>query len=288
MLANLRRVPLAGWSYTVDPTGSSTARTGSGVPTLVGAGVRCTTGCAASTRRRRTWRSTRPSPSVPAGGTSPRCPTMLRAGRVSATDLWDYGPVEVVRRPHVLVLGSPSMLGTMHQVADGLHDAIPRVSAVWGPHWPRRVVAEVPATQRELGEITGDDADVAPLAALSSAEISSAPGRPAPVGDRVSVNPRAWPSLDALGRRVVLTHELTHVASRGDTGAQTPRWLQEGFADYVGFARHRSGAHRHRGRAGRRRPRRSAAAAAARQPTVRGVLAPAGRRPTSRAGSPAG
>ena len=56
------------------------------------------------------------------------------------------------------------------------------------------------------------------------------------MGDRVSVNPRVWPSLDALGRRVVLTHELTHIASRGDTGAQTPRWLQEGFADYVGFA----------------------------------------------------
>jgi hypothetical protein len=34
----------------------------------------------------------------------------------------------------------------------------------------------------------------------------------------------------------VLTHELTHVASRADTGVQTPRWLQEGFADYVGFA----------------------------------------------------
>ena len=95
---------------------------------------------------------------------------MLPPGRVSATDLWVYGPVDVVRRPHVLVLGSPSMLGTMHQVADGLHDAIPRVSAVGGRTWPRRVVAEVPATQRELGEITGDDADVAPLAALSSAE----------------------------------------------------------------------------------------------------------------------
>jgi hypothetical protein len=158
-------------------------------------------------------------------------------GRISATDLWDYGPVDVVRRPHVLVLGPPSMLGTMHQVADGLYDAIPRVTAVWGPDWPRRVVAEVPATQRELGAITGDSGDLAPLAALSSAEIRSAHGRPAPVGDRVSVNPRVWPSLDALGRRVVLTHELTHVASRADTGSQTPRWLQEGFADYVGFAR---------------------------------------------------
>jgi hypothetical protein len=49
------------------------------------------------------------------------------------------------------------------------------------------------------------------------------------------VNPSTWPALGPLGRLVVLTHELTHVASRADTGSQTPRWLQEGFADYVGF-----------------------------------------------------
>jgi len=33
----------------------------------------------------------------------------------------------------------------------------------------------------------------------------------------------------------VLTHELTHVASRADTGSCTPTWLVEGFADYVGY-----------------------------------------------------
>ncbi|HEX3907955.1 MAG TPA: hypothetical protein VHW92_08485 [Mycobacteriales bacterium] len=230
MLANLRRVPLAAWSYTVATT---RPRTGLRVPTY-------------SARVSLHYRL-RGFDSMPTDLT--QYPTFTdrsgrwylaslsdQAGRVSATELWDYGPVDVVRRPHVLVLGPPSMLGTMHQVADGLHDAIPRVTAVWGQRWPRRVVAEVPATQRELGEITGDRGGVAQLAALSSAEISSRPGRPAPVGDRVSVNPKLWPSLDTLGRQVVLTHELTHVASRADTGSQTPRWLQEGFADYVGFA----------------------------------------------------
>ncbi len=232
MLANLRRVPLAAWSYTAEPPRS---RTGSRVPTytarvslhyrLRGFDAMPTdlTQYPTFTERSGRWYLA----SLSAGAA---------AGQVSATELWDYGPVEVVRRPHVLVLGPPSMLGTMHQVADGLHDAIPRVTAVWGRRWPRRVVAEVPASQRQLGEITGDRGDLAQLAALSSAEISTTPGRPAPVGDRVSVNPKVWPSLDALGRQVVLTHELTHVASRADTGSQTPRWLQEGFADYVGFA----------------------------------------------------
>jgi hypothetical protein len=156
-------------------------------------------------------------------------------GSVSATDLWDYGPVDVVRRPDVLVLGPSSMLGTMQQVAGDLHASIPRVTSVWGADWSRRVVAEVPRTQRELGAITSDTGDLSKLAALSSAEISSTAGDPAPVGARVSVNPHTWPSVGPLGRLVVLTHELTHLASRADTGSQTPRWLQEGFADYVGF-----------------------------------------------------
>ena len=33
----------------------------------------------------------------------------------------------------------------------------------------------------------------------------------------------------------MLRHELTHVATQSVTGAQTPTWLSEGFADYVGF-----------------------------------------------------
>jgi hypothetical protein len=51
----------------------------------------------------------------------------------------------------------------------------------------------------------------------------------------VTVNPRNWSRLGSLGAQIVLTHELTHVATRAETGSQTPKWLSEGFADYVGF-----------------------------------------------------
>jgi hypothetical protein len=234
MLADLHRIPLAGWSYTLSGQGGRAAVPGYRVPTyaptvflhyrLRGFDPVATDVAQYPTFTRRGGRWYLAS-----------LDDFAAAGRVSATDLWDYGPVDVVRAPRVLVLGPPSMLETMHQVATGMQAAIPRVSSVWGGHWARRVVAEVPATQRELGQITGDSGNLSKLAALSSAEVSSAAGDPAPVGDRVSVNPAIWPSLDALGRQVVLGHELTHIASRADTGRQTPRWLQEGFADYVGF-----------------------------------------------------
>jgi len=43
-------------------------------------------------------------------------------------------------------------------------------------------------------------------------------------------------ALQTLGRRVVITHELTHVAARSSTTRQVPIWLAEGMADYVGYS----------------------------------------------------
>jgi hypothetical protein len=156
-------------------------------------------------------------------------------GLVSATDIWDFGPVKVLRRPGVLVLGAPSQAGTMSEVAREAQAAIGHVTAVWGRHWARRAVILVPATMREMALIDDYRGDLGTIAALTSAEVSTAAGQPAPVGDRVTINPVNWPMLSGVGAAVVIRHELTHVATRAVTGTQTPTWLSEGFADYVGF-----------------------------------------------------
>jgi hypothetical protein len=54
-------------------------------------------------------------------------------------------------------------------------------------------------------------------------------------GDRIVINPAAWDTLGSLGRRVVLTHEMTHLATRSTTVTPPPIWLSEGFADYVAY-----------------------------------------------------
>lgn len=156
-------------------------------------------------------------------------------GQVSAAGLWDFAPVHVIRRPSVLVLGPRSELGTMARVADQMQAAIPRVDAVWGRRWSQRVIVAVPATQHEMALITSDTADLDQIAALTSSEVATVHGRSSPVGDRVTINPANWPRLGTLGSEVVLTHELTHVATRADSTSATPKWLSEGFADYVGF-----------------------------------------------------
>jgi hypothetical protein len=99
-------------------------------------------------------------------------------GEISATDLWDYGPVHAVRRGSVLVLGAPSQQRTMVQVARLAQAAIPQVISVWGRHWSRGAVIEVPSTQREMGLIAGDQGDLDQIAALTSAEVSGACRQP--------------------------------------------------------------------------------------------------------------
>src|SRR5947209_2008943 len=153
----------------------------------------------------------------------------------SDVDIWNFGGVRTVRAPGVLVLGHPASLDLMRGVADEAAAAIPRVSAVWGRDWPRRVVVLVPSSQHELSQIIDDSGDLSQIAAVASAEVQDCPGPPNPVGYRVAINPRNWGKLSSLGQRVVLTHELTHVATRAVTGSCTPTWLVEGFADYVGY-----------------------------------------------------
>jgi hypothetical protein len=145
--------------------------------------------------------------------------------------LWDSGPVVVVRGKASLVLGHRGSRRLMGTIADGIDAAGPRVTKVWGTGWSRKVVVLVPSTQDELESLVGGDGDFSRIAAVATAELTGSHA----VGDRILVNPPNFAKLGSLGRRVVLTHEVTHVATRTATAPGTPTWLVEGFADYVGY-----------------------------------------------------
>jgi len=235
---NLRQVPLASWSYSLDTTATqATTNRLLRYHAPVFAPMHFTL------RYRLSGFDKRPTSLL-------QYPTFVRrgsrwflaslsdfasAGQQSALDLWDFGPVAVYRQPRVLVLGHPDNIEVMHEVASEVAADIPRVTAVWGSHWAQRAVVLVPDTQAELARVVADAGDLTNIAAVATAEVQLGTGRPDPVGDRVGINPRNWPKLSPLGRQIVLTHELTHVATRAVTSGSTPTWLAEGFADYVGY-----------------------------------------------------
>lgn len=149
---------------------------------------------------------------------------------------WDFGSLRVVRSASALVIFHPGAERLARQVAAEVARDIPRIDAVWKEPWAHRAVVVIPKTQAELEDLVAEE-DLDQIAAVATAESSrNADGSTdGPVGDRVLVNPVNFSKLGPLGRRVVLTHELTHVATRAYTTQGLPSWLVEGFADYVGY-----------------------------------------------------
>jgi hypothetical protein len=159
----------------------------------------------------------------------------LRSGHPTQREIWDGGPVRVLRGTSCIVLSHSRGSALAGQVRGECDAAIPKVTAVWGTGWLRKVVLVVPDTSKELKAIISDVGDVSNIAAVATAELVDPATGYHPVGDRVVVNPDTFGQLGALGRKVVLTHEVTHVASRAATGPNVPTWMVEGLADYVGF-----------------------------------------------------
>jgi hypothetical protein len=158
-----------------------------------------------------------------------------RTGHPTDRDVWDTGLLRVTTGRSCLVLAHPAGAGMAALALKECDAAVPRVTAVWGVGWLRRVVLVVPDSSAELKQLVPDVGDISNIAAVATAELIDASTGYHPVGDRVVINPKSFAELGPLGRRVVLTHEVTHVASRAATGPRQPTWFVEGLADYVGF-----------------------------------------------------
>ncbi|MFB9838272.1 hypothetical protein [Actinoallomurus acaciae] len=154
--------------------------------------------------------------------------------------IWSGGGLTVVHGRRSVVLAEDGAVADpaartaeLRDIAARLDKGVGIVSGVVGDRWARHVVALVPATEQKAEELAGDVrnlGDIAALAAVTGDEGGRGTGE-----DRVVITPTAFGRLTALGRHVVLTHELVHVAMGGARDRKTPMWLIEGLADYVGY-----------------------------------------------------
>ncbi|MEV7011076.1 hypothetical protein [Streptosporangium sp. NPDC051022] len=135
----------------------------------------------------------------------------------AARELWP-GAATVVRGERSLVVGHRAPPAELRDLATRADRACRTVGEVWGPV---RAVILFPATDAEAAALAGAGA-TGGLAAMAAA-------------GRVVVLPTGYARLSPAGRDVVITHELTHVATGATRGGRVPMWLSEGFADYVGY-----------------------------------------------------
>jgi hypothetical protein len=102
------------------------------------------------------------------------------------------------------------------------------------PGWDGRVVVEVPGSPERFARATGLASSSARgiAAVTTSSAVADLDGGP----ERVVVNARVYAPLGGVGQRIVMAHELTHVAV-GAASSSMPLWLSEGYADYVALRR---------------------------------------------------
>ena len=149
---------------------------------------------------------------------------LLSDDPVGASLPWDIGTVSYTSGSHssVLVVAASSVPDTAALVsaADAAESAVTRV---WGGGWSRQPIVVAVSGTGDLALLTGRTvAGASGLVALSTTS-------------RVFVDLTAYATLSAAGRQVLLTHEVTHVATGAGADLRVPQWLKEGFADYVGF-----------------------------------------------------
>ena len=146
--------------------------------------------------------------------------------------MWDLPGLRVLRSDTVLVAGN-APLSTLHQRLADAQAGQARLAHLFGTATPAVLV--VPATAAEasaqLGSLEG--AGSGQVAATTEGAIG--PNGTASA-DRVVLHPDAFARLTGEGARVVVTHELTHVAARATVAGAAPLWLSEGLAEYVAWS----------------------------------------------------
>lgn len=158
---------------------------------------------------------------------------MAQLGGASWTGPWDFGPLVSARGTSSLVLGHPQDAAELPGLAASVDAAVPVVTRVWGTRWARQVAVLVPASDEELRALVGQGTGLSDVSAETVFDTQD-PVHGMQYGQRLVLNPRALAQLTPAGLRIVIQHEITHIASGASTGPSSPRWLVEGFAEYVG------------------------------------------------------
>ncbi|MBC6450810.1 hypothetical protein [Actinokineospora xionganensis] len=155
-------------------------------------------------------------------------------GRRSWRGPWDFGPCVVTKTAHGLVLAHPGSQPMVDRLVRELDPSVQAVSRVWGSDWSRRVALFLPDGPAEMRALVGPDFPVESVVAVAIADRVDTAERTA-TGQRVILSPMGARALSVASLRVVLRHEITHVAARSVTVDGSPMWLLEGFSDYVGY-----------------------------------------------------
>lgn len=168
------------------------------------------------------------------------------AGEAGAEDLpygangqaWDAGPISVARSTRVVAVLSADDASRADYLLRLAETALNHVGAVRSGGWEGKVVVTAVQDQRIFDAYFSDSPDrIAQVAAIAVPyydRIADWHKEAAFATTRVVFNPK---QLSAQPEQLAhdLAHEFVHAAMGSVTIRATPRWLVEGFAEYVSY-----------------------------------------------------
>ncbi|WUI28966.1 hypothetical protein OG976_02870 [Mycobacterium sp. NBC_00419] len=133
----------------------------------------------------------------------------------------------------LISLGAGATDALLTRVAADIDEAVRAVESFWGTDWEHEIVVIATGSDAQFIAEAGLDPrrQWSDIAAVSVADSVDLQHRRA-TGQRIVFSPGAA-AMSEASLRIVLTHELFHLAARTDTALDAPRWLVEGVADFV-------------------------------------------------------
>lgn len=137
-------------------------------------------------------------------------------------------------------LGGPTADALLGRVAGELPAAAAAVDRFWGSDWgegngrdAREIVVVATGSDQQFISSARLDPELPweDIAAVAVADDVD-PSQRRASGQRIVLAPGAA-AMTEEALRIVLRHELFHLAARADTAVDAPRWLTEGVADFV-------------------------------------------------------
>ena len=158
-------------------------------------------------------------------------------GLLTSRHLWDFGPVRELRSDHFSVLSHPCGKGSNCALVPGellalAESALDRVVQRWGLPWRKRVVLLLPSSFEELSEMIQATFELDDFVAFATSTVDLKHDFRYG-GHRIVFNPAGLGERSQESLLLILTHELTHVATRSVSGPFVPTFVEEGLAEYV-------------------------------------------------------
>ena len=153
-----------------------------------------------------------------------------RMRRRDDAEIWDSGQVQTARSARTLIVHHPGHEALAQRLLRVADRAYAQVGAAWTGPWERKAVILVPRDQEEAERLVGAR-NLSRVAAVASSSVESGSAERV-LGNRIVVNTDNVVRYNDLNLQILITHEMTHVATR-TLGDAVPLLLVEGFADWA-------------------------------------------------------